>query len=85
MDCSYLSNCGVVPFLLHVLLYCYVVIQISSCAFQLFSYIVHALIDYIESLTNTITLIVVCGHFCSGWSITKSRWGARSCNCTFSF
>ena len=73
MDYSYFSNCGVVPFLLRVLLYCYVVIQISSCAFHLFSYIVHALIDYIKILTNTITLIVVCGHFCLGWSITESR------------
>ena len=73
MDCSYFSNCGVVPFMLHVLVYCYLVIQISSCAFQLLSYIVHALIDYIKSPTNTITLIVVCGHFCSGWSITESR------------
>ena len=74
MEYSYFSNCGVVPFLLHVLLYCYVVIQISSCAFQLFSYnIVHALIDYFKSLTNTTTLIIVCGNFCLGWSIKESR------------
>ena len=48
MDCSYFSNCGVVPFLLHVLLYFYVMIQISSCAFQLFSYVGHDLLDYIK-------------------------------------
>ena len=48
MDCSYFSNCGVVPFLLHVLLYCYVVIQISSSAFPLLSYVGHALLDYIK-------------------------------------
>ena len=48
MDCSYFSNYGVVPFLLHVLLYCYVVIQISSCAFPLLSYVGHALLDYIK-------------------------------------
>ena len=48
MDCSYFLNCGVVPFLLHVILYCYIVIPISSCAFQLFSYVVHALLDYIK-------------------------------------
>ena len=59
MDFSYFSNCGVVPFLLHVLLYCYVVIQISSCAFQLFSYVVHDLLDYIKIYSYCIFIMYI--------------------------
>ena len=59
MDCSYFANYGVVPFLLHVLLYCYAVIQIYSCAFQLFSYIVHALLDYIKSYSYCLFIMYI--------------------------
>ena len=59
MDFSYFSNYRVVPFPLHVILYCYVVIQISSCALQLFAYIVHDLLDYIKRYSYCLFIMYI--------------------------
>ena len=59
MDCSYFSNSGVVPFMLHVLLYFCVVIQIYSCAFQLCSYVVHAFLDYSKFILVVFLLCIL--------------------------